>query len=154
MFNEEDLTVASLARLVGSELNVIDKYTEKQNNGPANKLDPRTFLNKNNNNIRQNSNVIKHDGMAFYAGVDESMVQSMYPEPAATIEERPVITQSQSPPAAVISTITENFQTALAKNESLNLAGEKTLKSIDKTLKSIDKTQKLILELISNNINK
>ena len=152
MYSEEELTVASLAQLVGSELNIIDRNTESRTKAPANKLDPRSFLNKNYVVRQSNSNVVKHDGMHFHAGVDESLVQSMYPDlsvaapvqpvqPAAIVQ--PIIT---SPPAAVYPGGQAVAPAAAAVSPELI----KVLQSIDKTLKSIDKTEKNLATLVAH----
>mgnify|MGYP003344136752 CR=1 FL=1 len=82
--SEEDLAIAGLAKLVGSNLNEIDKFTVQSKNGPANKIDPRQFLAGKAPQI-QNKNVVHHQGQAFYAGVDEEMVRSMHPDAPASI---------------------------------------------------------------------
>ena len=153
MISEEDLVVASLAKIVGQELHTIDHNTLQTKSGPANKIDPRTFLTRNTNyrsnlNTQQKDGVsIKmHDGQAFFAGIDEALVQSMYPEPVASAPTQPThLAQVDNVTVKHQPTITENFN---------SLALEKTLKSIDKSLKSIDKTQKALLEyLTKSNLN-
>jgi hypothetical protein len=153
MINEEDLTVASLASLVGSELNVIDKYTESRGrSASANKLDPRAFLSKKPLPQR-NPNVVRHDGMNFHAGVDESLVQSLYPEPVpqapantAQTVAAPVAAQPQlQPRPAWTPPVVTSTPTPAATQELV-----KILQSIDKTLKSIDKTEKTLAKLLTH----
>ena len=156
MYSEEELTVASLAQLVGSELNTIDRNTESRTKAPANKLDPRSFLNKNHVVRQSNSNVVKHDGMHFHAGVDESLVQSMYPDLSVTARAQPVAAPVQpaaivqpiitSPPAAVYPGGQAVAPAAAAVSPELI----KVLQSIDKTLKSIDKTEKNLATLVAH----
>lgn len=151
MYNEEDFTVASLASLVGAELNTIDRNTEKATN-PANKLDPRSFLTKTPHAVRsKNTNIVKHQGMHFHAGVDESLVQSLYPDPAPAAaagagslpatSQQPLATRQT---AAVFSPALSQEQ-ALFNNENLI----KILQSLDKTMKSIDKTEKAITKILT-----
>jgi len=168
MISEEDLVVASLAKIVGQELHTIDHNTLQTKSGPANKIDPRTFLTRNTNyrsnlNTQQKDGVsIKmHDGQAFFAGIDEALVQSMYPEPVASAPTQPthlaqvdnVTAPTQPTHLAQVDNVTVKHQPTITENFN-SLALEKTLKSIDKSLKSIDKTQKALLEyLTKSNLN-
>ena len=146
--NEEDFTVASLAKLVGSELHVIDTFTENGAKGTANKLDPRSFLNKNFPQRPQNKNVIKHDGMTFYAGVDESLVQSMHPDVVPSVPQPEAVPPAALPYARPQQTATSQVG-SVTSNEQ-NEALIKILQSIDKSLKSIDKTEKTLTKLVTH----
>lgn len=155
MYNEEDIAIATLAQLVGSELNTIDRNTESRTRSPANKLDPKSFLTKNNQQLyKKNANVIKHDGMNFHAGIDESLVQSLYPDVHPT-------SQSNSPPtppvggaaSAAVHTPLLSIATSPVP-PGPDLSGSlaeliKIISSIDKTMKSIDKNEKNITKLIT-----
>ena len=154
MFNDEDITVASLAKIVGSELTMVDRFTEKSgsNSGPSNKIDPRSFLTKNSSVRQAKSNVVTHDGKLFHAGVDESLVQSMYPDPVSVRESLPENQRNEQrqdsvaffkPDLPVLKQ--ENSSHSIAENEILI----KILQSIDKSLKSIDKTEKNIAKLLT-----
>ena len=146
--NEEDFTVASLAKLVGSELHVIDTFTESGAKGLANKLDPRAFLNKNLPQRPQNKNIIKHDGMTFYAGVDESLVQSMHPDVVPSVPSLAAAPATAIPHAVPQRTATTQVG-SVTSNEQ-NEALIKILQSIDKSLKSIDKTEKTLTKLVTH----
>lgn len=143
-YTEEDLAIAGLASLVGSELKTIDTFTVQGKNGPANKIDPRAFLSKNPNRP-QNKQVVRHDGHAFYAGLDESIVQSLHPDPVPAAPQ-PEYKQTEPPPTA--NTTKPSLQVAIKPNKPVSLPQTneyqdtliKTLKSIDKTLKVIAKT--------------
>ena len=157
MINDEDFTVASLASLVGAELNVIDKNTESRGRqAAANKLDPRAFLSKRPLQQR-NPNIVKHDGMTFHAGVDESLVQTLYPDhpptaiPAVAAAAAPPVIQPVAvavPPRAPALVAAP----AAAAVSSLPILQEltKILASIDKTLKSIDKNEKATVKILNS----
>jgi hypothetical protein len=150
MINDEDMAVASLASLVGGELKTIDKFTESGKSMPANKLDPRLFLNKNNpqNNQHKNKNVVYQEGKAFYAGIDEAYVQSLYPDPAPSAAVPPAAVSSSSvaapvtnlpvvQPAITKHSITLKSEEASSTEEAFKQNLVKILKSIDKSLKTI-----------------
>lgn len=156
MVTEDDFIVASLAKLVGSELNVIDHHTEGHRKG-ANRLDPKSFLNQKNLRPRNTPAVIKHEGMSFYAGADEAMVQSMYPDPnQIQHNSAPPVTAVSAPavaPPVHVQPATQLLQAAAIpsqNNAEFNDNLLKILKSIDKTLKSIDKTEKTLAEILNN----
>lgn len=138
--NEEVLAVASLAKIVGSELHTIDKNT-MEGSRSANKTDPRSFLLKNSSvaqQLQKKKNVAYHDGKAFYTGVDESYVQSMHPDPVPQSVPQTANTQSNSRPAAV----EQRNILASSKENNNNINNDvvlKVLKSIDKSLKIIAK---------------
>jgi len=147
--NDDDFTIASLAKLVGQELHTIDNNTITGKSGPANKLDPRSFLDQRRYQGVKNPYVAKHDGMVFHAGVDESVVQNMYPDPqpqgrAPQQPQQPQ--QSSSIPSLVHYEKPPIVSDVMAEYYQNN---EKLLKSIDKTLKSIDKTQKALVDALS-----
>lgn len=145
---------ASLAKLVGSELNVIDKNTETHSNaGPALKIDPKAFLGRAPQSYkRPNSNVVKHQGMMFHAGVDEALVQSLHPDPPKSQVPMSALPQVAAPaqtlPHIVESTPRSQVVIAAAPLNQTEFyqSIEKVLKSIDKTLKSIDKNYKAHIE--------
>jgi hypothetical protein len=147
MINDEDMAVASLATLVGSELRTIDTYRDGKGS-PANKLDPKLFLNKNNSqsNQHKNKNVVYQEGKAFYAGIDESYVQSLYPDPA------PVAASSGSvaAPATVLPVVQPvvNKHSITLKSEESSSTEEAFKQNLVKILKSIDKS----LKTIANNL--
>jgi hypothetical protein len=164
MINEEDFTVASLAKLVGSELNTIDRYTEGGGvAGPANKLDPKSFITRNVNVQRtvKNPNVVRHQGMMFHAGVDESLVQSLYPDPvpqASTPQAQQAPQQtvklSSLPNTTTLPVTDPIMEPKTSAPVYIQQAGAsqeliKILQSIDKTLKSIDKTEKTLTKLVT-----
>ena len=150
--SEEDLAVASLAKLVGSELHAIDTFTTQTTNGPANKIDPRNFITgraaaANSRAVmnRGGQQVVRHNGQTFYAGVDESLVMSLHPDP------QPAAPVPAPAPAPALGRAVTNqppserrvpiqMQPAATINTEFNDTLIKTLKSIDKTLKSIVKT--------------
>lgn len=146
MINEEDFAAASLASLVGSELRTIDTYRDGKGS-PANKLDPRAFLSKNNqHNNQKNKNVVYQEGKAFYAGIDESYVQSMYPDPApstapASLPPQENITASISYQPLTKHNISLQDKPIPAVEDSTEIVFKqslvKILKSIDKSLKTI-----------------
>lgn len=151
MYNEEDLTVASLAQLVGSELHTIDRNTESRTSNPANKIDPRAFLSKNAQSARpKNPNIVKHQGHHFHAGVDESYVQSMYPDPAPQVPMAPTLQEPvgsvQHAPARAQAVQPVMPAVTTATTQELI----KILQSIDKSLKSIDKTEKALTKLVTH----
>ena len=156
MINEEDFAAASLASLVGSELRTIDTYRDGKGS-PANKLDPRAFLSKNNqHNNQKNKNVVYQEGKAFYAGVDETYVQSLYPDPAP-----PPASVNLDPPKNAPALITQQVTTE--SNLKVKDISKRTLEdSIDssfnqnliKILKSIDKSLKTIASNLTINQTK
>lgn len=146
--SEEDFAVASLAKLVGNELHAIDKFTTQSTNGPANKLDPRNFITgrpvaaQNRAVSHGGQNIVRHNGQAFYAGVDEALVASLHPEPPSSLVPREAAAPA---PALGPATVRQNknievkLQHSSAINTEFNDTLIKTLKSIDKTLKVIAK---------------
>ena len=146
MINEEDFAAASLASLVGSELRTIDTYRDGKG-VPANKLDPRAFLSKNNqHNNQKNKNVVYQEGKAFYAGVDETYVQSLYPDPvppSASVN----LDLPKNAPALITQQVTTESNIKVKDiskrtledsiDSSFNQNLIKILKSIDKSLKTI-----------------
>ena len=143
MINEEDFAAASLASLVGSELRTIDTYRDGKG-APANKLDPRTFLSKNNqHNNQKNKNVVYQEGKAFYAGIDESYVQSLYPEPAPSLPppEAVAVESQKATPVLTKHSVTLKDREISPVEDSAEVAFKqnlvKILKSIDKSLKTI-----------------
>ena len=145
MFNEEDLTVASLAKLVGSELNAIDLKTHEHGSSPANKLDPKSFISQKlpqrAAQQTRSGHVVKHQGMMFHAGVDESYVQQLYPEPASVAAPPPSAAAAMpgaAPPRAQPITYSESNSELI-----------KVLQSIDKTLKAIDKNEKATIKILT-----
>lgn len=152
--NEEDFTVASLARLVGSELNVIDKFTEGGSGGqggPANKLDPRSFLNRNLQHNKPNPHTVKHDGKVFHAGIDEALVQSMYPYPSDMSQPASLPPVDTTPIFTNVPASTNYVEPPVyVPSNNQNEALIKILQSIDKSLKSIDKTEKAFTKLVTH----
>ena len=156
MINDEDFAAASLASLVGSELRTIDTYRDGKG-PPANKLDPRAFLSKNNqHNNQKNKNVVYQEGKAFYAGIDESYVQSMYPDPA------PPSMPANLPPQENIASV--NIQQPLTRHsvvvhdKPIPVIEDSTeivfKQSLVKILKSIDKSLKTIANNLTINQSK
>jgi hypothetical protein len=144
--NNEDLTIASLAKLVGGELSVVDKLTQSSGQqGTANKIDPRSFLIKNNPALKkraESKGVVYHDGKAFYNGPDESYVQSMYPEISAppSSPSSPVAAQPPAPVESVRAAApSQVISSQLNVNNEIAENAIKLLKSIDKSLKTIAK---------------
>lgn len=151
--SEEDLAVAGLAKLVGSELHAIDTYTTQSTNGPANKIDPRSFITgraaatQNRAVSHGGQKIVKHNGQTFYAGVDESLVASLHPDPPSTV---PQLFAEPAAPAAPVRPVHINrdinrevsvkVQPSPTINTELSDTLIKTLKSIDKTLKTIAKS--------------
>lgn len=141
MFNEEDITIASLAKIVGNELHTIDKNSEPGRGLPANKLDPKSFLASAKTIANKNKHVVYKDGKQYYAGIDETYVQSLYPDPPAAKPQ--TIPQPSSLKEEVKNThVTINRDMSISSSKiSTDVIEDivKTLKSIDKTLKSINK---------------
>lgn len=150
MINDEDFAAASLASLVGNELRTIDTYRDGKG-APANKLDPRSFLSRNNNqnNNQKNKNVVYQEGKAFYAGVDESYVQSLYPDPAPPSVSVNLDPSNVPTPATQQVVVDTNLT---LKNTSKKVTENSTeldfYQNLIKILKSIDKS----LKTIANNL--
>lgn len=153
MISEEDFAVASLAKLVGSELNVIDRDTVGGPKVPATRIHPRQFIGNNSQSShpqKSSPHVVHHQGVAFHAGVDESYVQSLVPDPVPSVPYPDLVNVNPIvPQVAAKPTASKNVELPTAVQVQSNVNVEKTLKSIDKTLKSIDKTQKLLLEFLT-----
>ena len=150
--NEDDITAATLAKLVGTELNVIDRMTESTSTaGPANKINIHSFLpqrHQQNRRSTSNKNVVQHQGMMFHAGVDEDYVQRMHPEPVYSAPPSQQLTSassSQQTQQAIAATQKSVQVLSSQSNEDLT----KILASIDKTLKSIEKTEKNIAKILT-----
>lgn len=155
MINEEDLTVASLAKLVGSELNTIDLNTHEHGSSPANKLDPKSFLMQRlpqrATAQSKHANVVKHQGMMFHAGVDESLVQQLYPEPMPAAG--PLANPPPVAPHAAARPATYPSHSPVITNSNDTKELIKILQSIDKTLKAIDKNEKATIKILTQLTN-
>lgn len=136
MFNEEDVTIASLAKIVGNELHTIDKNSEPGRGQPANKLDPRSFLASAKQAVAaKNKHVVYKDGKPYYAGIDESYVQSLYPDPpAAKLQTNPVPAMSLKENVKIEPVVPSKYVATEVVEDVV-----RTLKSIEKTLKLINK---------------
>ena len=150
--NEDDITAATLAKLVGTELNVIDRMTESTSTaGPANKINIHSFLPQRHQQNRRpttSKNVVQHQGMMFHAGVDEEYVQRMHPDPVYSAPPPQQIVDTPTTPASSsAATVTQKLvqYSPTQTNDELT----KILASIDKTLKSIEKTEKNIAKILA-----
>ena len=151
MINEDDFTVASLAGLVGSELRTIEKFTDGKTS--VNKLDPRSFLNKQQRTTdsKKNKNIAYQDGKAYYAGIDEEYVRSLHPDPqlntiplsppnttTVTSSMLPVVDQKEKLLFSKQDTLSNKAKEDILSNQiGQDQAVIKILKSIDKSLKQI-----------------
>ena len=88
---EENLEVAKLAKLIGSELNVIDRFSTERPKTPANRIDINRFIAQVVDPNRQAANASGY--------IPEALVQQMVPDaPQAAYASPPELIPMPEPP--------------------------------------------------------
>ncbi len=151
----ENLEAAKLAKMIGSQLNMIDKYHVDRSNVPANRIDINKFIKQVVNPHQQ---VVKND--AGY--ISEAMVQQMIPEikePPPVIDQAELLIQNVSPVSIVKDQkkVSVHSISELSKEEKKKIQNQtnqlKHISKISNTLEKISNALEKLVEIVQNNNN-
>jgi hypothetical protein len=154
----EALEAAKLAKLIGSELNLVDKMATDRTNLPANKININEFIQRvsNPNASSGPSSYLTNIPQGFAAPVPEHIIQNMVPEPVPSyIPPAPQVLVTETPkqlPQGIIN-ITQNTPTPknIINKDEKSILTRSDIDSIRNSLKNIDKTMAAMLVLLKNN---
>jgi hypothetical protein len=162
MNREEALEAAKLAKMIGSQLNVVDQMSVERSNNPANKININEFIAKvqNPNASFRSNNYLTNVPAGFAPPPPEDYIQSMIPDNSIGSKQpllESIPPQIETVPLVTVSNIPlklhpepKETKTVVAKNETTVLT-RSDVDSIRNSLKSIDKTLAGMLKFLQEN---
>ena len=166
MNREEALEAAKLAKMIGSQLNVVDQMSMERSNNPANKININEFIAKvqNPNASFPSNNYLTNVPAGFAPPPPEDYIQSMIPDNSIGSKQPQIesisiaSTQNTDVPVSVklhplpknLEPLPPQVKAVIAKNETTALT-RSDIDSIRNSLKSIDKTLAGMLKFLQEN---
>ena len=158
---EENLEAAKLAKMIGSQLNIIDQFHMERRNAPANRINIQKFIaqvvNPNEQLVRNDSGYVPEmlvqkmvpDTAQYSRPQDLPQMPNLIPQPQPTIQQNNAVLEPVQAPEQPIQPAhhTASYQLSEAKNDSLERIAISIEKFVDCYIKNntIGKDEERIL---------